>query len=426
LVTLLSDAALAHLREVADWPVLPERYACLRRAGRGGSATVYEARDRDLDRVVAVKVLDVPDRAGRAATRLAREALILARLDHPGIVPIHEHGTLADGRAFYVMKFVKGRPIDEAAAARSDVLDRLALFDRVLETVAFAHARGIVHRDLKPSNILVGEFGEVFVMDWGAAQLDDVPEAEAVIAGTPGFMAPEQAIGGRVDPRADIHALGAVLLTMAAAARSGRGCGEGERVERRPPLSRRAGSGRGPPSFPHRSRPDRPPRIHRRAPAAPVSPLRAADPAGCRLHFHAGDVAGLAGHLTPGCTGSPRRVEQNLRRNLMKKPVFAMLLGGVLGVFDGLSALISAPQEAPNIVGIVIGSTVKGVIVGLIVGLVARRTRSMAVGVVTGVAVGALLAYLVTIGGPYLWEIVLPGSAVGLIVGIATMKYRGQ
>jgi serine/threonine protein kinase len=213
-VTFLSDAALEHLREVADWPPLPERYACLRLAGRGGSATVYEARDRALDRVVAIKVLDVPDRAGRSATRLAREALILARLDHPGIVPIHEHGTLADGRAFYVMKFVRGRPIDEAAA-RTDLLDRLALFDRVLDTVAFAHARGIVHRDLKPSNILVGEFGEVFVMDWGAAQSDEVPEAEAVIAGTPGFMAPEQATGARVDARADIHALGAVLLTMA-------------------------------------------------------------------------------------------------------------------------------------------------------------------------------------------------------------------
>jgi hypothetical protein len=108
----------------------------------------------------------------------------------------------------------------------------------------------------------------------------------------------------------------------------------------------------------------------------------------------------------------------------MKKPVFAMLLGGVLGVFDGLSALISAPQEAPNIVGIVIGSTIKGVVAGLIIGFVAQRTKSMAIGVGTGIVVGAFLAYLVTIGSPYLWEIVLPGSIVGLIVGVATMKYR--
>jgi hypothetical protein len=110
----------------------------------------------------------------------------------------------------------------------------------------------------------------------------------------------------------------------------------------------------------------------------------------------------------------------------MKKPVFAMLLGGVLGVFDGLTALISAPQEAPNIVGIVIGSTVKGIVAGLIIGIVAQRTQSLAISVVTGIVVGAFLAYLVTIGSPYLWEIVLPGSVVGLIVGFATVKYRSQ
>lgn len=110
----------------------------------------------------------------------------------------------------------------------------------------------------------------------------------------------------------------------------------------------------------------------------------------------------------------------------MRKPVFAMLLGGVLGVFDGLTALISAPQEAPNIVGIVIGSTVKGILAGLIIGIVAQRTQSLAISVVTGIVVGAFLAYLVTIGSPYLWEIVLPGSVVGLIVGFATVKYRSQ
>ena len=172
--------------------------------------------------MVAVKVLDIPDQAGRAAARLAREAAVLARLDHPGIVPIHERGILPDGRAFYVMKFVRGRTIDEAAAASPLCVDRLALLDRVLETVAFAHAHGIVHRDLKPSNVLVGGFGEVFVMDWGAAQSDHVPEAEAVIAGTPGFMAPEQAAGAAVDGRADVYALGTLLLAMPAAIRLAR------------------------------------------------------------------------------------------------------------------------------------------------------------------------------------------------------------
>ena len=110
----------------------------------------------------------------------------------------------------------------------------------------------------------------------------------------------------------------------------------------------------------------------------------------------------------------------------MKKPVFAMLLGGILGVFDGLTALISGGPEIPAMIGtIVAGSTFKGVIAGLIVGLVAQRTQSLAAIVGTGLVVGAFFAYLVTLGQPYFWEIILPGSIVGVIVGFATAKYRG-
>jgi hypothetical protein len=133
----------------------------------------------------------------------------------------------------------------------------------------------------------------------------------------------------------------------------------------------------------------------------------------------------VAGCITTAVQTTTDRVEQILQEEQMKKPVFAMLLGGFLGIFDGLSALLSAPQEAPNIVGIVIGSTFKGVIAGAIIGLVAQRTQPLALGVAVGVAVGAFLAYLITLGGPYLWEIVLPGAIVGLIVGFATMKYPG-
>ena len=109
----------------------------------------------------------------------------------------------------------------------------------------------------------------------------------------------------------------------------------------------------------------------------------------------------------------------------MNKPVFAMLLGGFLGVFDGLSAMFSAPETRPMIAGIVAGSTFKGVVAGLIVGLVAQRTQSLGILVGVGLAVGAFFAYLVTLGEPYFWEIILPGSIVGLIVGFATAKYRG-
>ena len=109
----------------------------------------------------------------------------------------------------------------------------------------------------------------------------------------------------------------------------------------------------------------------------------------------------------------------------MNKPVFAMLLGGILGVFDGLTALVTGGPEIPSMIGtIVAGSTFKGVVAGLIVGLVARKTQSTAMIVAVGLVVGALFAFLVTLGGPYFWEIILPGAIVGLIVGFATAKYR--
>src|SRR5690349_3856286 len=109
----------------------------------------------------------------------------------------------------------------------------------------------------------------------------------------------------------------------------------------------------------------------------------------------------------------------------MTKPVFGMALGGFLGIFDGLSALVSAPETAPQIVGIVIGSTVKGVITGLLIGLVARKTGSLPIALVAGLAIGCFLAFLITIGSPYSWQIMLPGSILGLIVGYATNRHGG-
>ena len=210
----LSDATMRRLREAASWPAFEVRYVALGVVGQGGSATVYRARDETLQRDVAIKVLDVPDLAGRAARRLTREVHLLAELDHPGIVPIHDYGVLEDGRSYFVMKLVEGRPLDEAASTRP-LAERLALFERVLETVAFAHDRGIVHRDLKPPNILVGTFGQVFVMDWGAADARSFAEAETVVAGTPGYMAPEQESGAPVDARTDVFALGTILRELA-------------------------------------------------------------------------------------------------------------------------------------------------------------------------------------------------------------------
>jgi serine/threonine protein kinase len=211
---MISDRALDRLRDAAAWPDLDDRYEITGVAGSGGMGIVYIARDRVLDRDVAVKVLDVADRKGSRAARLKREANILARLDHPGIVPIHDAGQLDDGRAFYVMKLVKGRRLDEVIRGETPLADRLTIFGRILDAVAFAHAHGIVHRDLKPENVMVGGFGEVYVMDWGVAQ-EGGADVETAIVGTPGFMPPEQARPeGAVDRRADIFALGALLAQL--------------------------------------------------------------------------------------------------------------------------------------------------------------------------------------------------------------------
>jgi serine/threonine protein kinase len=207
----LSDAMVERLRVAAAWPELDDRYSISGVAGQGGMGTVYVAHDRVLDRDVAVKVLDVADRSGARASRILREAHILGRLDHPAIVPVHDAGTLPDGRTFYVMKLVRGRRLDEALTKGTALADRLLLFGRVLDAVAFAHSLGIVHRDLKPENIMVGSFGEVYVMDWGVALTTAQPAPPDVIAGTPGFMAPEQEQSAAVDARADVYALGGVL-----------------------------------------------------------------------------------------------------------------------------------------------------------------------------------------------------------------------
>lgn len=111
----------------------------------------------------------------------------------------------------------------------------------------------------------------------------------------------------------------------------------------------------------------------------------------------------------------------------MNKPVFGLLLGGVLGILDGLSALVSAPETAPEILGIVIGSTGKGLIAGVLIGWFARKVRSLPLGILFGCAVGLALAYpIAAMQGKYYWEIMLPGSILGVIVGYATQKYRGR
>jgi len=220
-VTWLSDAAVSHLRDVADWPIFAsDRYEVVAPLARGGMGTVYRANDRELDRPVAIKVLSPTAWSSESLDRMRQETRILAQLEHPGVVPIYDVGQLEDGRLFYVMKLVRGQRLDEHAAGRT-LAERLRLFVRVCDPVAFAHARGVVHRDLKPENVMVGEFGEVLVMDWGIAvghAGGHANGASGTIAGTRAYMAPEQARGEAVDARADIFSLGAILEFLAAVA----------------------------------------------------------------------------------------------------------------------------------------------------------------------------------------------------------------
>jgi eukaryotic-like serine/threonine-protein kinase len=170
-MAFISDAALAHLRQVTAWPDLSNtRYTVLEEVGRGGMGVVYRARDESLRRDVAIKVINAAGVHATLAERLEREAVVLAGLEHPGIVPVHDTGMLADGRPFYVMKLVRGKSLREHLGNVERLDERLRVFERICEPVAFAHARGVVHRDLKPENVMVGSFGEDLVMDWGVAR----------------------------------------------------------------------------------------------------------------------------------------------------------------------------------------------------------------------------------------------------------------
>jgi serine/threonine protein kinase len=245
----LSDEAIVRLQTASTLPDLAgTRYRLIERVGSGGMGTVYLAEDSVLGRRVALKVIDLPELRADLSTRLLREAQILARLEHPGIVPVHDAGTLADGRVFYAMKFIEGERLDVLAGRIDAIPDRLRIFRRICEAVAFAHARGILHRDLKPENIMVGPFGEVLVMDWGVAKIlregptprEDhagisaknsqtapivtnlLKTAHGTVLGTAGYMAPEQARGeiDRLDERADIYSLGAILQFLVSGKKS--------------------------------------------------------------------------------------------------------------------------------------------------------------------------------------------------------------
>jgi serine/threonine-protein kinase len=222
-----------------------QRYTRTRLHAQGGIGQIWVTRDEHLGRDVALKELR-PDRADPAVrARFVAEAQITGQLEHPGIVPVYDLGEGA-GPPFYTMRFVGGRTLSDAIkgyharrqkgqASRLELRDLLNTFVGVCNAVAYAHSRGVIHRDLKPQNVVLGDFGEVVVLDWGLAKLTSAPDgiadpppvavpADAArqqtmhgqVLGTPGYMAPEQAEGklDRVGPGSDIYGLGAVLYEL--------------------------------------------------------------------------------------------------------------------------------------------------------------------------------------------------------------------
>ncbi|MBX2802399.1 MAG: SUMF1/EgtB/PvdO family nonheme iron enzyme [Myxococcales bacterium] len=190
--------------------------------GAGGMGEVLRAHDARLGRDVALKVLQ-PRHMGSQAlrARFLAEAQAQAQLAHPGIVPVHEIGTLADGRPFFTMRINRGRDLHHVIQELHDTehpdpeaaLRRVVeVVRRATEVVAYAHSKGVLHRDLKPANVMVGAFGEVQVIDWGLV-LADGTQAD-VVAGTPGYMPPEQAAGETVGPASDVFALGRILTDL--------------------------------------------------------------------------------------------------------------------------------------------------------------------------------------------------------------------
>ena len=236
------ETAEEDLKTVTD--EMPGRYEALEELARGGSGRILIVFDKHIGRNIAMKELlqdlnkdqSKKDELQEAAirNRFLREARVTGGLEHPSIVPVYEIGCHPDGSFYYTMRLVKGTTMLSAIKKCSNVFQRLELlphFLNVCNAVAYAHSKGVINRDLKPSNVMIGEFGETVVLDWGLAKMKDSNEetifvrqisggvGETVIGqaiGTPSYMPPEQAEGkiGDIDEISDIYSLGAMLYQI--------------------------------------------------------------------------------------------------------------------------------------------------------------------------------------------------------------------
>jgi serine/threonine-protein kinase len=212
-----------------------ERYRIMELIGEGGMGVVFRARDIDFDRDIALKIL-LKTHVGNQEMhrRFFDEAQITGQLEHPGIVPVYEMGSSEQGRPYFAMKMVEGQTLadllENYSGSPLEQYRMLNIFARACQAIAFAHSRGYIHLDLKPSNVMVGNYGEVHVMDWGLSRrIDDLsagvgpevsealnqkPDTSGKITGTPAYMPPEQARGRSIGLHSDVFGLGAVLCEL--------------------------------------------------------------------------------------------------------------------------------------------------------------------------------------------------------------------
>ena len=208
-------------RALGEDGTTPADYELLEVIGEGGVGVVYAARQASINRVVAVKMLR-PGREGDSQRgAFLAEAVVTGDLDHPNIVPVHDLGGNQAGALFYSMKRVSGTPWSRAMSSKS-LPENLEVLLKVCDAVAFAHSRNVVHRDLKPENVMLGDFGEVLVMDWGIALASTLSihsgrsASSSSMGGTPAYMAPEMATGPieKIGPHSDVYLLGGILFEI--------------------------------------------------------------------------------------------------------------------------------------------------------------------------------------------------------------------